>query len=105
MRHLLSRLLRFISQLLKSIWLFFPGILFLLLPIFCFWMLGQGKDIIIAFIDNIAAKNFFHFNYTRTVFFLVIGFWVYVSWYSSRIIAYIKTTQQKKNVEDITGIN
>ena len=105
MRHFLSRLLRFISQLLKSIWLFFPGILFLLLPIFCFWMLGQGKDIIIAFIDNIAAKNFFHFNYTRTVFFLVIGFWVYVSWYSSRIISYIKMKQQEKNVEDISGIN
>src|SRR6476620_11012239 len=95
-----SWLLRFISQLLKSLWLFFPGILFLLLPIFCFWTLGQGKDIIIAFIDN-SSKNFFHFNYTRFVFFLVIGFWVYISWYSSRIISYVKTKQQKKNAADI----
>ena len=100
-----SRLLRFISQLLKSLWLFFPGILFLLLPIFCFWTLGQGKDIIVAFIDNNSSQSFFHFNYTRTVFFLVIGFWVYVSWYSSRIISYIKKKQQEKNVEDIAGIN
>ncbi len=95
------RLLRFISQLLKSLWLFFPGILFLLLPVFCFWMLGQGKDIIVAFIDNDLAKSFFHFNYTRTLFFLIIGFWVYVSWYSSRIIAYIKKKQQEKNITDI----
>ena len=95
------RLLRFISQLLKSLWLFFPGILFLLLPVFCFWMLGQGKDIIVAFIDNDLAKSFFHFYYTRTLFFLIIGFWVYVSWYSSRIIAYIKKKQQEKNVTDI----
>jgi hypothetical protein len=100
-----SRFLRFISRLLKSVWLFFPGILFLLFPIFCFWSLGQGKDIIVAFIDKDSAQSFFHLNYTRTVFFLIIGFWVYVSWYSSRIISYIKTKQQEKNVQDITGIN
>ncbi|MEO8763453.1 MAG: patatin-like phospholipase family protein [Ginsengibacter sp.] len=98
-------MLRFISRLFKSIWLFFPGILFLLFPIFCFWMLGQGKDIIIAFVDNNLSKSFFHFYYTRFVFFLVIGFWAYVSWYSSRIISYIKTKQQEKIVSNISGVN
>jgi hypothetical protein len=68
-------------------------------------MLGQGKDIIVAFIDNNSPQSFLHLNYTRTIFFLVIGFWVYVSWYSSRIISYIKKKQQEKNVEDIAGID
>src|ERR1700733_7282068 len=105
MQKLPSRTLRFISQLLKSVWLFFPGIIFLLFPIFCFWMLGQGKDIVIAFIDNNRDRNFFHFNYTRAIFFLVIGFWVYVSWYSSRIISYIKKKQQDNIVEGISGMD
>jgi Patatin-like phospholipase len=103
MQKLSSRLLRFISQLFKSVWLFFPGLIFLLLPIFCFWMLGQGKDIVIAFIDYDHAKNFLHFNYTRSIFFLVIGFWAYVSWYSARIVAYIKRRQENNIVKEIAG--
>jgi hypothetical protein len=87
-------LLRYLSQLLQGIWLFFPSILFLLLCIFCFWNLGQGKDLIIAFINNSSPGEQFHFNYNRVIFFLIIGFWVYVSWYSSRIIAYVKLKHQ-----------
>src|SRR5512140_35250 len=30
------------------------------------------------------------FNGKLIIFFLAIGFWVYVSWYTSRVIAYIK---------------
>lgn len=95
---------RYLSQLLKGIWLFFPGILFLLFPIFCFWMLGQGKDIIVAFIDNSSPKIFLNIYYTRILFFVIIGFWVYLSWYSSRIISYIKKRQMKTNVEKIAGV-
>lgn len=100
----LLKALRYISQLLKSLWLFFPGILFLIFPIFCFWMISQGKDIIVAFTEN-QSRTILSLNYTRIVFFLAIGFWVYVSWYSSRIISYIKKTKQEAAVQEIADVN
>jgi len=99
-RSTINNILLYISQLLKSLWLFFPGILFLLLPIVCFWILGQGQDIITAFIEN-KSRTSGPFNYSRIFFFLAIIFWVYVSWYSSRIISYIK---QKRQEQDITTV-
>src|SRR5215467_6278037 len=89
----LYALLLFLSRLLKSIWLFFPGILFLLLFIWCFWSLGQGKDLIIAFTENGKAKVFF---------FIAISFWIYVSWYSSRIISYQKLFKQQERIRNIS---
>ena len=89
MKQFFFRLLRFISQLLKSAWLFFPGMIFLLFAIFCFWMARQGKDILVAFTEN-TSRTIFSINYTRIIFFVAIGFWAYVSWYSARIISYIK---------------
>jgi hypothetical protein len=85
-------------------WLFFPGILFLLFPIFCFWELGQGKDIVVAFTEN-EARTILGLYYTRIVFFLAIGFWVYVSWYSSRIIAYIKKSKQADTVQQVSNVD
>ena len=79
------RFVQIVSNILKSLWLFFPSVLFLLLVTLCFWMLSQGKDLIIAFTENGKAKVFF---------FIAIAFWVYVTWYSSRIISYLKKTQQ-----------
>ena len=79
-------LLLFLSRLLKSIWLFFPGLLFLVLTIFCFWTLDQGKDLIISFTES---------QTTKVLFFIAIGFWLYVSWYSARIIAYQKKFMQE----------
>ena len=67
-------------------------------------MLGQGKDIIVAFTEN-KAGTIPPINYTRIVFFIAIGFWVYVSWYSSRIIAYIKKSKQEEVVKNIKGID
>src|SRR6478735_10989937 len=96
--------LRFVSNLLRSIWLFFPGILFLILTLMVFWTLGQGKDIIIAFTEN-KSRTFLNFNYTRTVFFIAIGFWVYVSWYSSRIISYIKRSKQVDTIQEIASVD
>ena len=78
-------ILRFISFFLKSIWLFFPALLFIVLATWCFWMLGQGKDIIVAFGENPRAKVYF---------FLAIALWVYISWFSSRIVAYQKLFKQ-----------
>src|SRR5689334_18905953 len=84
----------FVSRLLKSIWLFFPGILFVLLFMWCFWSLNQGKDLIVAFTENHQAKTFF---------FIAIGFWVYVSWYSARIVAYLKKSKQEEKISRIMG--
>jgi hypothetical protein len=95
--------IRWISQLLKSAWLFFPGILFILFPVFCFWIMGQGKDIMTAFINNESGNSGgLYFNGIRLLFFTSIAFWVYVSWYSSRIIAYIKKNRQQLDMEAIT---
>ena len=78
-----------LSNVLKSLWLFFPSVLFLVLVTVCFWVFSQGKDLIIAFTENGKAKVFF---------FIAIAFWVYVTWYSSRIIAYIKKMQQDRYI-------
>lgn len=75
-----------------------------MLGIFCFWTLGQGKDIIVAFTEN-TSKTVFSLNYTRVIFFIAIGFWAYVSWYSARIISYIKKTRLKDDIKTISGIN
>ena len=104
MKKFIPGVLRFISQLSKSIWLFFPGIIFLLFGIFCFWTLGQGKDIIVAFTEN-TSKTILSINYTRVIFFVAIGFWAYVSWYSARIISYIKKTRQEDEIKVISGAN
>ena len=98
------RILRFISQIMKSLWLFFPGILFLLFTMFCFWLLGQGKDIVIAFTEN-RSRTILHLNYTRIIFFLAIGFWVYVTWYSSRVITYIKRSKDEDSVRKVSGMD
>ncbi len=93
------RFFKIVSNLLKSIWLFFPSILFMLLTFACFIALGQGKDIIISFTEN--ARKGYSFNdifiniIIKLTFFIAIAFWVYVSWYSSRIVAYAKLYRQK----------
>ena len=78
-------ILKFLSYLFKCIWIFFPSILFMILAFLCFWTLGQGKDLMVAFAENRNAKLFF---------FIAIAFWSYTSWYSSRIIAYIVSIKQ-----------
>jgi hypothetical protein len=91
----LKKGIRWLSEGLKSIWTFFPALLFLILGVFCFWLAGQGKDIIVAFAEpkpNPVIP-------VRFIFFLAIGFWVYVTWYSSRVIAYIKQRRQQAQME------
>ncbi|WEK37131.1 MAG: hypothetical protein P0Y53_06425 [Candidatus Pseudobacter hemicellulosilyticus] len=94
MQYLLLRLLRILSRLFKACWVFFPSILFIVLAIWCFWTLGQGKDLVVAFTENHQAKAFF---------LIAIAFWVYVSWYSSRVIAYIKKSKQEEYVAKVAG--
>jgi len=81
-------ILRFLSFLFRSVWLFFPAILFVVLGVWCFWVLGQGKDVIVAFGENPRAKVYFV---------LAVALWVYLSWFSSRIVAYQKLFKQINN--------
>ncbi|HXO73859.1 MAG TPA: hypothetical protein VN824_01490, partial [Puia sp.] len=85
----------YLSSLLKTIWTFFPSILFIFLVIFCFWIQGQGKDIIIAFTEGSSR-----FNGKLIIFFLAIGFWVYVTWYTSRVVAYIKDKSRGNLIQE-----
>ncbi|AEV99474.1 hypothetical protein A4D02_26910 [Niastella koreensis] len=94
-----------LSQFLKSIWIFFPGIIFLVLCIAALWLAGQGKDFIVAFANSktdVINYDGVHWNYSRIVFFMAIGFWSYVSWYSSRIIYYIKEKKHEEPVAEIS---
>ncbi len=69
-----------VSLLLQTIWLFFPALIFLALAMFAFWMLPQGRDLIRLCLEG---KNF-----SGLVFMLATVFWVFVTWYTGRLIAY-----------------
>jgi hypothetical protein len=70
------------SYFLRALWIFSPSIIFLALGLFLFTSLSQGKDIIYQSTDGI--------NSWKTGLYLVIAaiFWVFTSWYTSRLIAY-----------------
>lgn len=70
----------------KSVWLFFPAILFLLFGYMCFWELSQGKDVMIITLEN--RKVF-------GLFLLALIFWVVATWYSSRLVGKAKAIQQE----------
>ncbi|MCC6972168.1 MAG: hypothetical protein IT434_18295, partial [Phycisphaerales bacterium] len=72
----------------RAAWLFFPAILFLLLAYMCFWQLDQGKDLMIITLEN--RKVF-------GLFLLALIFWVYITWYSSRLVAKSKQLQEPDN--------
>ncbi|MCG7859768.1 hypothetical protein MD537_22510, partial [Flavihumibacter sediminis] len=81
--------LRFLSNLLRSCWLFFPSLVFIILAMVAFSQLSQGQDILISFTETAGA--FGHVLAAKMIFLVAIFFWVYVSWYSSRMVAYIKS--------------
>ena len=85
---------RWISQLLKTIWIFFPSLLFIALTIICFWTTDAGKDLVIAFTESVSRN----WHPARLLFFIAIAFWVYVTWYSSRLIAYTKESWQQRRL-------
>jgi len=76
----LTNFLMFLRALLKAIWLFFPSILFLVLSLFATWYLTQGKDIMQRTLEQ--PRIFY-------TFVIATIFWVYITWYTSRIIGKI----------------
>lgn len=77
--------------LLRSLWLFFPAILFILLAYFTFWLLPQGKDLMVITLENPAGHTAFLEILT---FLIALVFWVYVTWYSTRLVARAKQFQE-----------
>lgn len=78
---LLKRLATFLRNLFRAIWVFFPGILFLVLTLVCFWNLAQGKDLMVLATEH---RGFF------LLFQSLLGFLVLVSWYAARTVAIAK---------------
>jgi hypothetical protein len=76
----LENFLMFLRAILKATWLFFPSILFLVLALFATWYLTQGKDIMQRTLEQ--PRIFY-------MFVLATIFWVYITWYTSRIIGKI----------------
>jgi len=74
---IIENFLTFLRVLLKAIWLFFPSILFLILALFATWYLTQGKDIMQRTLEQ--PRIFY-------TFVIATIFWVYITWYTSRII-------------------
>jgi hypothetical protein len=86
----LNHVLRQVSFFLKAIWVFFPGILFLILGYFIFINLGQGKDIIYQSTDG---KN----SWTTGLYLVIAAiFWVFTTWYTARMIAYSRNDLYEK---------
>lgn len=94
--------LRFLSNLLRSCWLFFPSLVFIILAMVAFSQLSQGQDILISFTETAGA--FGHVLAAKMIFLVAIFFWVYVSWYSSRMVAYIKGWQHREAVRIIDPV-
>src|SRR5687768_4275787 len=76
---------------LKSLWLFFPPLLFILLAFFVFWVLPQGKDLMIITIRS-PDRDFIAGVYA--CFIIALLFWVYITWYSTRLVAHAKHFMQ-----------
>lgn len=80
MKDFRSWLQRF-SKILRTLWLLFPSVLFLLLIWQCFWVLPQGKDIIISLLEKRIAPG---------LLLIALLFLVLITWYTGRILVYRK---------------
>ncbi|QEC69988.1 hypothetical protein FRZ67_22800 [Panacibacter ginsenosidivorans] len=71
-----------LSYVLKTIFLLFPSAVFIVITWQVFWVLTQGKDILITALEKDWVAGFF---------LLALLFYVLVTWYSGRILIYRKT--------------
>lgn len=78
---LMIRLLQQLSVYLRIFVVFAASILLLVLAAWCFWWLPQGVDIIVKATET---------RWSGIVLLLMLFFWVYVNWYSGRILVYHK---------------
>jgi hypothetical protein len=78
---ILKRLTILLRNLFRALWVFFPGILFLVLTLACFWNLAQGKDLMVLATEH---RGFF------LLFQSLLAFLVLVSWYAARTVANAK---------------
>ncbi|HSU29012.1 MAG TPA: patatin-like phospholipase family protein [Chitinophagaceae bacterium] len=94
-RYIRSRLLaaHFYRDVLKSMWLFFPAILFLALAYGIFWQIPQGQDIIALALERKRVEHRAFISIPYALFILGLVFWVYVTWYSTRVVAKAKHFQ------------
>ncbi len=94
-RYIRSRLLaaHFYRDALKSMWLFFPAILFLALAFGIFWQIPQGQDIIALALERKRSEHRAFISIPYALFLLGLVFWVYVTWYSTRVVAKAKHFQ------------
>ncbi len=73
--------LHFLRALFKSLWLFFPAILFLVFAWAAFWQLSQGKDLLQRTLEN--GRIF-------ALFIVAEVFWTYITWYTCYLVSKIK---------------
>jgi hypothetical protein len=78
---LIQHLTSFLRNLFRALWVFFPGVLFLILTLVCFWNLSQGKDLMVLATEH---RGFF------LLFQSLLSFLVLVSWYAARTVANAK---------------
>lgn len=76
-RDFFKNILIYIRVLFKAVWLFFPSLIFLVLALCATWYLTQGKDVMQRTVEQ---PGIFYMFIIATVF------WVYITWYTSRII-------------------
>lgn len=80
-----------ISKVLHYIWLLFPAVLFIILVWVLFSFLPQGQDILVIAVEN---------STSATLFILVVSFFAFMCWYSSRIIVYINSYLNEENEKE-----
>jgi hypothetical protein len=78
---MIKRLATLLRNVFRALWVFFPGILFLVLTLVCFWNLAQGKDLMVLATEH---RGFF------LLFQSLLAFLVLVSWYAARTVANAK---------------
>lgn len=76
--------LNFLRNLFHGLWIFFPGILFIILTLFCFWELSQGRDLLLMATD----KRGFYLLFISVLLFLVL-----VAWYAARLVSDLKCSK------------
>jgi hypothetical protein len=77
----LNRLAFFLRNIFRALWVFFPGVFFLVITLVCFWNLSQGKDLMVLATEH---RGFF------LLFQFLLAFLVLVSWYAARTVANAK---------------